>query len=180
MSAKKGIDWSAVAHLLGVVPDREVATLLNVDPSAVRYQRVRLGLSPSRPDLRPRGIDWSTVDDLGRISDTELAARMGLATSTVRAAREARGLPSAVKPGHRRRQRKAAPPPKPPPPPRPPPKPRYSKPPRTTPVPWDDIDVLGRVPDEELAGWLGVDTATVTAERIRRGVARIPGAVLVR
>lgn len=53
MTARKNIDWSAVADL-GKAPDRVVAERLGVSQNTVRYARVRRGLEPAPREPTPR------------------------------------------------------------------------------------------------------------------------------
>jgi hypothetical protein len=50
---------------------------------------VAVHIHPGEPVPKPTPeIDWSTVEDLGRVPDREIAARLGVAESRVRAARQ--------------------------------------------------------------------------------------------
>lgn len=103
----------------------------------------------------PKGIQWDEVADLGIVSDEELARRLGVTSPSVRKARVQRGVPPAPRPSRETRPTN-----------------------HRKPIAWDDLHVLGRVPDKELAGWLGIRPSEVTRERLRRGIPRIPGCCL--
>jgi DNA-binding CsgD family transcriptional regulator/predicted DNA-binding protein YlxM (UPF0122 family) len=75
------------AHLLGAIPDAEIAKKYKITVSSVTGARLRRGIAPA-----VRKIEYEKM--LGVFSDAEIAARYGVAKSAVRYARQQRGIPA--------------------------------------------------------------------------------------
>lgn len=76
-----------VAHLLGTVPDRELARRLEVAPSTIAYHRTKAHISPVQG-----GKLASWHDKLGTMPDDEIATAAGVSRQAVSAARRRRGI----------------------------------------------------------------------------------------
>jgi hypothetical protein len=87
------IDWSRVAHLLGTVPDSEIAALVGTSLEAVAQARWRLGIlawqTHRRDPLSP--AEETMLADLS-LSDREIAARTGRSRSAIGRRRRLLGL----------------------------------------------------------------------------------------
>ncbi len=88
-----------------------------------------------------KGIDWDAQPDLGRVSDLELAHRLGVAPVSVRTARKSRGIAQ-----------------------------RGQAKPRGPIVPWDDVAELGFRSDNEIAREYNVAPKSVAGARRRRQI----------
>jgi hypothetical protein len=148
MAVSKGIDWSKIEDL-GKISDRIIAKRLGVHHTTVTYQRSVLGI----PKFK-RGIDWSNVLDLGEVYDIEIAKRLNCCIELVRKARTTLGIAS-----HRKNNGKKK-------------KERENK---RTPLSviksrWDNIPLLGQIPDSILAKQLGCAYTTVGIQRRRRNI----------
>ena len=97
MERKQQVDEEVFAHLAGTMPDGTVAKMFGVNPARVRKVREGLGL-PAVPvgDPDKRAALESIRDDLGKVSDHKLAARVGIASQAVQIFRNKLGIPPAV------------------------------------------------------------------------------------
>jgi hypothetical protein len=90
-------DWlRSYVDQLGVLPDREIARRVGKSATAIRYARIRLGIG-SKGRGRPKGPpvpDWLLpyVDQLGILSDVEIARRAGKSTRAIYCARTRLGI----------------------------------------------------------------------------------------
>lgn len=89
----------ALAHLLGTLPDREVALQAGVSPENVRMYRQRRGI-PAQwregdgPPTRVERALAAVEDELGRAPDAEIAARVGVSRSAVTQYRARHNIPA--------------------------------------------------------------------------------------
>ena len=89
----------ALAHLLGTLPDREVALQAGVSPENVRMYRQRRGISAQwregdGPPTRVERALAAVEDQLGRAPDAEIAARVGVSRSAVTQYRARHNIPA--------------------------------------------------------------------------------------
>ncbi|OIK39514.1 hypothetical protein [Citrobacter koseri] len=143
---------ASVCHLLGVVPDDEIARSLGVRPSTVARWRRAAQIRPAPKPRKKRSQVDAYRHLLGVVSDVELAAQANVSPSTVAAWRRAAGLP--------------------------PVRPLVPMPVQDVPLRaqieqklGDCLGLLGAVPDKEIAAKLDVATSTVTGWRTFLGVA---------
>lgn len=90
VSNRNRIDWDE--QPLGEVPDRDLAFELGVRQPTVARQRTQRGLPPKPHPVREEPVDWDEVEDLGVVSDLEIAVCLGVSSDTVRGARAARNI----------------------------------------------------------------------------------------
>lgn len=94
MATSKDIDWSQVTDL-GEIPDRIIAERLGCNKGVVERKRSSLGISgcpPSSWKHRKSRINWDEVKDLGKISNSKIARRLGCSEALVRLACKARNI----------------------------------------------------------------------------------------
>lgn len=94
MVKSKDIDWSQVTDL-GKASDRSIAKRLGCNKSVVDRKRRSLGIPgcpPSSWKHRKSRINWDEVKDLGRISNSKIARRLGCSAALVRLACKARNV----------------------------------------------------------------------------------------
>lgn len=99
IKASNEIDWTA-QPLLGQIPDTVLALHLGCRASTVYNARVRLGIPSTRgntPKKQYEGtprrfIAWE-AQPLGKVPDRVLAEQLGIGCTTVREARQKRGIP---------------------------------------------------------------------------------------
>lgn len=89
----------ALAHLLGTLPDREVALQAGVSPENVRMYRQRRGIAAQwregdGPPTRVERALAAIEDQLGRAPDAEIAARVGVSRSAVTQYRARHNIPA--------------------------------------------------------------------------------------
>jgi hypothetical protein len=86
------VEWAKVQHLLGKVPDTQIAARLGISNTVVRKHR----LATARKSVeRHKVIIWAAYDHLlGKMTDTELAYKIGCDRTTVSARRKKLGIPS--------------------------------------------------------------------------------------
>ena len=134
-----------LAALLGVLPDAAVAAKAGMDRQTVAAERRRRGIEPARP-RRPR-VEWTDemIACLGTDSDAAVAGHLGIHPASVTYKRLRLGIPPANPPWHEKA-------------------PGY---------PWqpEELALLGKLSDGELARTLGLATGTVTRKRQRLGIA---------
>ena len=140
------VEWTeAMTALLGTDTDRAVAEELAVHPDSVRYRRMVLGIPAFRCELgrRRRRRVWSRpiVGLLGRVSDGEVARRLGVSRSAVARRRVLLGIP----PWRERAARV-----------------EWTE---------DKVALLGGRPDRDVAAQLGVSRSTVMRKRLALGIA---------
>lgn len=86
---KKGVDWFSVEHLLGKIPDAEIAAQLGVKSTSVKYQRTKRNI----PSFRQHKIDWTLIDpELGKCYDQVLADKYGISYASVILRRQSLGI----------------------------------------------------------------------------------------
>lgn len=85
---RKALDWATWGHLLGIIPDMELADKLGTDRATVCQRRIKLGIPYAG---KPAPIDWDRVP-LGEFPDCVLAKRLGCCKQFVTEARKERGL----------------------------------------------------------------------------------------
>ena len=89
------IDWDSCAHLLGVLPDYDLAlNHLHIGPQRVKKERERRGIPSARADIKPKtmasSIPWDEVD-FG-YSDRCIGRLYGIHATAVKAERGRRGI----------------------------------------------------------------------------------------
>jgi 5-methylcytosine-specific restriction endonuclease McrA len=85
---RKKINWEKYDHLLGCMPDAEMASEIGCSDSAVRERRTRLGILPNF-----QLIDLSSCESwLGVISDRALAEKAGCSPKTISKYRNKLGI----------------------------------------------------------------------------------------
>lgn len=89
----------ALVHLLGTLPDREVALQAGVSPENVRMYRQRRGITAQwregdGPPTRVERALAAVEDQLGRAPDAEIAARVGVSRSAVTQYRARHNIPA--------------------------------------------------------------------------------------
>lgn len=148
MAVSKGIDWSEIEDL-GKVSDKNIAKRLGINRTTVAYHRRVLGI----PKLK-KGIDWSNVLDLGKVYDIEIAKRLNCCVEHVRKARTTLGIASHRKNnGEKKKERE-----------------NKRIPLSVIKSRWDNISLLGQIPDSILAKQLGCSYTTVGIQRRRRNI----------
>lgn len=92
------IEWTPeMIAQLGTAGDREVAQALGISQTCVRRKRARLGIRPFH--ILPRGpsrrFPWTAEDLalLGKLTDKEVAVRLGVTVTTVARRRQELGIP---------------------------------------------------------------------------------------
>lgn len=145
-SVKRGpaanrFEWpEELVALLGKRPDGELAELAGVHPDTVAEERQRRGIEAFIPKQR---IDWTpeVIAMLGTDSDYQIAAWLGISRGAVFSKRRALGIPP------------------------------YNPPPHNSwhelEWPAEALDLLGKVPDGEIAEMIGVAVSTVGTKRRR-------------
>jgi DNA-binding CsgD family transcriptional regulator len=144
-SAFRRFEWpEALLALLGVLPDVAVAAKAGIGRQAVAAERRRRGIAPARP--RRARVEWTEemIEWLGTDSDAAVGAHLHVHPASVTYKRRQLGIPPANPPPHD----------------------------RFTAFPWqpEELTLLGKVSDGELARALGIATATVTIKRQRLGI----------
>lgn len=96
---REPIEWTPkMIRRLGTASDAAVARKLGIHFSSVSYKRQRLGILPFRPKGRPspHAHDWKPRELalLGKMSDTEVAGKLGISTGTVAKKRAQLGIPA--------------------------------------------------------------------------------------
>lgn len=87
---KPPIDWDAIAHLFGKIPDVKIGKDYNIPHLEVGKERHRRGIAKFG-DL---GIDWNEVAKrMGNEPDLKLAREYGCHESTIRSRRRKLGIP---------------------------------------------------------------------------------------
>ena len=131
-------------ELLGVLPDTVVAKKAGVHPDTVAAERRRRDITPAAPARSP--IEWTEemISLLGSDSDYEVGAGLGLSRANVRYKRSQLGIPPFNPPPHHQYQE----------------------------FPWEpeDIALLGKVSDGELARTLAVSPQVVRRKRRQLGI----------
>lgn len=145
---REAIEWTAeMVAVLGTASDLEVAGLLGIPRHCVMDRRRRDGIRAFRPSGRrqERSLPWAAQDLalLGQASDRDLAAQLGISTSTVQRKRRRLGLAS------------------------------FGSPPTRLEWSEEPLSLLGKVPDVELARCYAISSTAVKAERSRRGIAAL-------
>lgn len=138
-------EWTEeLLELLGVLPDEAVAAKAGISRGAVGAERRRRAIPPARPPRPP--IEWTEemLALLGTDSDAAVARELGIQPATVSRKRSRLGIP----PFH------------------PPPHDQYRR------FPWkpEELALLGKVSDGELAKTLGLAKTTVTNKRQSLGL----------
>lgn len=140
--------WTSTEiDLLGTAPDKAVAKQIGRTTMAVTLKRSKLCIQSCNPEQRPKNVweDLDAVAKLGRVPDAQLADELGVHVSSVCAARKARSIPAC--------------------------NPKHSRP--TGAGRWGEVnsELLGTLPDREIADRIGVTRTAVVAARKRRGIA---------
>lgn len=133
-------EWAEeLLELLGVLPDAAVAVKAGVSLGTVRAERRRRAIPPSRPRRPP--IEWTedVLALLGTDSDSSVARDLGVHPATVARKRSRLGIPPFNPPPHDQHRR----------------------------FPWkpEELALLGKVSDGELAKALRLAKTTVTNKR---------------
>lgn len=96
--AKTEFAWSPENQaLVGTMSDRELARRLKITDTIARNKRIRMGIgaNPNRP--RKNVFTSEAIEKLGKISDKELAADLGVSVTTVSLKRRELGIPISTK-----------------------------------------------------------------------------------
>lgn len=138
-------EWTEdLVALLGVLPDAAVGAKAGLDRQAVAAERRRRGIPPARPRRPP--IEWT--DDmialLGADSDAAVARALGISRGSVAGKRGRLGIPPFNPAPHDQHRG----------------------------FPWqpEDLALLGKVSDGELARTLGLARTSVTNKRQKLGI----------
>ncbi len=130
--------------LLGKIPDQTIAQRARVCIPTVIKERRRRRISPFRPLRQP--VKWTApmIQRLGKASDAEVGAELGIRKASVRYKRHLLAIPPYSDPASRGHG-----------------------------YPWNAwaVKLLGKASDKELAKKLGVSTATVFMKRRELGIA---------
>jgi hypothetical protein len=138
-------EWTEeLLRCLGVLPDAAVATKAGIGPRAVAAERRRRGIPPARPRRPP--IEWTEdmLALLGTDSDAAVARELGVHKESVGYKRHQLGIPAFHPPRHDNCR-------------------KFSWQP-------EDLALLGKVSDGELARTLGLATASVNRKRQQLGI----------
>jgi hypothetical protein len=139
-----GFDWpEELAALLGKISDAGLAKKAGVCLNTVRVERHRRGLEPFNSQRSP--IEWTPekVALLGTQTDAEVAQLLGIHASSVCYARHVRGIPAFR---------------------------QYLGSPRSFPWTAEDLAMLGKLSDHEVAKTLGLSPSTVARKRRILGI----------
>lgn len=82
--------------LLGTDTDKAIATLLGKKQNSVAHNRIKRGIPPKDPKRSQKNV-WEKTeeeDSLGKLPDSVIAERLGIAIASVTLARQRRGIPS--------------------------------------------------------------------------------------
>lgn len=144
--------WSEALEAVGAEGVRGLARRYAVDEAELRVALARAGVeAPERPGAAAR-LD-AVRDELGRVSDGEIARRLGIARKTVVEYRKRRGIEAFAPPRRAPETVEAEAP----------------APGRSSRL--DQFrDIVGKLPDREVAERAGVSTENVRMYRQRRGI----------
>lgn len=152
--------------MLGKKPDRQIAAELGISRFTVQAERYKLGIKKHRsPDGSRVQYDDEFIATLGKIPDFECAKKFGYSNSSVARIRKKLGISPCKAPRKPRQPRSIEQKPRKPYKPRDPNKPRKKKE-----YPEELINMIGKVPDKEIAKKFGYSKAGIALIRKNMGI----------